>query len=289
MRRLDDAPFQTEDLLVGTAGTILALVRLYSVTRDSRYLAEARAAGDRLTRSALPAPEGEAGYYWEVTAPDHTLATAPYLGLLHGAAGIGLAMLELAGATAEDRYFRVAMGAAELLIAQARHRNIDPNEAAACGLESLCDPEALAWPRKLGDKPNVLQATCHGAGGICQFFVRLDRIQPDARYREVARGAAHTVAAQVDRETLSGLCHGLAGSGNTLLDAYQALGSSYFLDIARRCGSKLDRFRDPKRPGQYMMSSQGMVSPDMMLGYAGIGSLMLRLANPESAGEFILR
>jgi hypothetical protein len=282
MRRLRDAPFLTVDLLHGMAGTILSLLRLHAVSGESSYLADARAAGDELVRAALPAPKGNASCYWEVASADPGGMTAPYLGLLHGAAGIGLALAQLATAANEEHYLDVAMGAAELLLAQARH---PPARIADSGGS---EHGVLVWPRQLDDKSSGIQAHCHGAGGIGQFLLRLNRLVPDVRYREAAKGAAHTVAARREGEPHSCVCHGLSGIGNVLLDSYQMLGDPQFLALACNCAARLQRFGRAEQPGTYTMSIGGPVSPDLMLGYAGVGSFLLRLSNSDTAYELLL-
>jgi hypothetical protein len=269
VRRLRGTPFPTVDLMYGTAGTILALLRLHAVTGEPAYLADARAAGNEIVRAALPAPKDATGCYWEVASAAPSGAATPYLGLLHGAAGVGLALARLAEATGEERYLDIARRAAELLIAETRHT----------------DNGMLSWPRRLGDKEAGLQAHCHGAGGIGQFFLRLNRISPDRRYREAAEGAARTIAAGRESETRSCACHGISGTGHILLDCYQTFGDSAWLNLAHECGGRLQRFRHLEQPGVYCMNGEGAVSPDLMLGYAGAGSLLLRLANPETALE----
>jgi len=282
MRRLQGVSFATVDLTHGAAGTILALIDLHRVTGESVYLAEARTAGDELVRTALPGLRGCPGCYWDVAPASPGGSSLPYLGLLHGAAGIGLALAQLAGVTGEERYLDVAGGAAELLLAQARPGRAVTLEAGAA------DDDSLWWPRRLGDDAPGLQAHCHGAGGIGQFFLHLDGLEPDRRYRDAARGAARTVAAQRRHESRSCLCHGLAGTGHLLLDCYQAFGDPQWLELALECSVQLRRFRDPGRKGVYRMSREGVVSPDLMLGYAGVGSLLIRLINPETSEEIVL-
>lgn len=285
MRRLRGAPFTTVDLLYGAAGTILSLVRLHAVTGERGYLLDARDLGDQLVQSAESAPNG--GYYWDVAPPWPGEAHQPYLGMMHGVAGIGLALAELAAATGEEGYFGVATGAADLLLAEAR----------------VSDEGAMSWSRHLWDTSPGPQAHCHGAGGIGQFFLRMNRLAPDARYRDAAEGAARTLAAQMEAETRSGLCHGLSGTGNLLLNVYQALGGEQWLERARACGSRLQQFRvpapevslsqeggdgDAERGAVYAMHGEGASSPDLMLGYAGVGSFLLRLADPKTAPDLIL-
>ena len=282
MRRLKGAIPSTIDLFYGTAGTIVALMRLYRATGDSSYLKEARLAGDELIQRAIPAPRGGAGCYWDVPPATPPGANAPLLGLLHGAAGIGLALAQLTEETGEEKYCRVTSNVAELLLSQARPLFQEDFENGAS------EGRRLAWPRRLGDDSPGLQAVCHGAGGIAQFLVRLNSLTPDRRYKKAAEGAARTVFAQLRHETHSCLCHGLSGTGYVLLDCYQAYSEQSWLDLARDCGARLQVFRDPNQTGAYTTSLGGVASADLMLGYAGIGSLFLRLANPEASADLIL-
>lgn len=281
LRRLDGARFATIDVTHGVAGTLLALVHLHGATGEATYLERARAAGDVLVGAALPAPAGVGGCYWDVPPAAPSGAGEPYLGLLHGAAGIGLALARLADATGGEEYLDPARGAAELLLATAQRAPAVPSGA---------DPHAsaLAWPRRLGDEAPNLQAHCHGAGGIGHFLLQLDNLTPDERYRDAARGAALTIALERERESRSCLCHGLAGTGHLMLDCYQALGESRWLDLARDCGLRLAKFGDAGRPGVYRTGTGSIVAPDLMLGYAGVGSLLLRLADPLASPELVL-
>jgi hypothetical protein len=147
--------------------------------------------------------------------------------------------------------------------------------------------ERLTWPGHLDDTAEGLQAHCHGAGGIGQFFLWLDALVPHQRYRNAAERAACAIAAQRETETRAGICHGVSGTGHFMLDCYQRLGGSQWLAFARECGGRLQRFRIPERPGVYAMHNKGAVSPDLMLGYAGPGSFLLRLANVASASDLI--
>jgi lantibiotic modifying enzyme len=209
----------------------------------------------------------------------------PYLGLLHGSAGIALALAHLGRVTGEERFLVTATRAAELLLAQATSSptSVPGEEANEDMLLSW-----LTWPRHLGDKAPGLQAHCHGAGGIAQFFLCLERLVPDPRYRKAADVAARTVATQRGAETRSGICHGLSGTGHLMIDCYQAFGDPEWLVLARESGGRLEQFRVPERPGVYAMHGEHAVSPDLMLGYAGVGSLLVRLVDPTDAPDLIL-
>jgi lantibiotic modifying enzyme len=248
-------------------------------------LAEAGAAGDQVVAAALDAPEGGDGCYWEVVSATPGGPVIPYLGLLHGSAGIALALAHLGRVSGEERFLVTARRATELLLAQAT------SSATSFPGEEANEEESsswLTWPRHLGDKAAGLQAHCHGAGGIAQFFLCLDRLAPDPRYPKAAEIAARTVATQSGAETRSGICHGLSGTGHLMVDCYQAFGDPEWLVFARESGRRLQQFRVPERPGVYAMHGEHAVSPDLMLGYAGVGSLLLRLVDPTDAPDLIL-
>jgi hypothetical protein len=42
------------------------------------------------------------------------------------------------------------------------------------------------------------------------------------------------------------------------------------------------------RPGEYSINQGKAVSPDLMIGYAGVGGFQLRLADPAGAPEMVL-
>jgi lantibiotic modifying enzyme len=258
------------DLFNGAAGAAYFLTLLAQATGEEAYLRQACAAGDALVRAAQPAPGGAPGCFWQVPLPGSLARSLPYLGLLHGAAGIGLALHVLARASGEER-FRVTAGrAADFLLSQA-----------------IRMPDGgWRWPRFLGDPDAALQAHCHGAGGIGQFFLRLARDVNDARYVSAASGAAKTVASE-GRST-SDLCHGVAGDVAFFLDHYRATGERGHLEAARRAGQRLAGFQVSGQEGAYHTKRGSLIAPGLMTGYAGVGSIHLRLAHPESGQDPIV-
>jgi hypothetical protein len=269
-RRMIGVQFQTLDLFNGAAGAVYFLTALARETGEPSYLHQAREAADVLVEAARTPPNKAPGYFWHIPHPGALGRTVPFLGLLHGAAGIGLALSALAELTGDDKYHETALGAADFLLSQAQ---TGPNGA-------------WRWPRFVGDQEAVLQSHCHGAGGIGQFFLRLARQDGDPRYAEAAREAAKTIASEERSST--DLCHGIAADAAFFLDMYQALGHAEDLERARRAALQLSRFRDAEREGVYYTKLQGPISPGLMTGYAGIGALHLRLARPESEPDLLL-
>jgi hypothetical protein len=281
LRRLRGAASLTIDLMYGTAGTILGLLAMHAVTDDTQFLVEGRTLGDQLVAKALAERAGH-GCYWEIPSSAPGGPVIPHLGLLHGAAGVGLALAYLGSVTGDEHYIDTARRAAELLLAQAVAW---PAKPAVDNREG--EVELLIWPGHLDDTAKGLQAHCHGAGGIGQFFLWLDAFVGDPRYRGAATSAAGAIAARRADETRSGICHGVSGTGHFMLDCHQRFGGAQWLAHACECGGHLQRFRLQDRPGIYAMHGTEAVSPDLMLGYAGPGSFLLRLANATSASDLI--
>lgn len=254
-RRLKGVPFTTLDLLYGAAGFAVAHAELALATGDTKHLAEAKRAGSILLAAAEAGPQGR-GLVWRIPSNDPSLAPSSLLGLSHGAAGVGLALVYLYRATGDERFMAAAAGAAEMLIDQA----------------VVGGDEGWRWPRALGEDQLDHQAWCHGAAGIGVFFLQLYAIDQDKRWLTAVKGAAIATENEIESKERLGLCCGLAGDGSFLLDAAPALGGAW-LDLAARCGSRiLERIRSGRNP-----------SPDLMQGEAGIGAFMLRLARPDQA------
>ncbi|MDQ2638226.1 MAG: protein kinase [Actinomycetota bacterium] len=277
LRRLRGATCPTVDLMYGSAGTMLGSLACHAVTGEAEFLRDARTIGDHLLTTALPL-NGADGCCWEVLSAFPGGPVAPYLGLLHGSAGIGLALAQLADRTGDERYLRTTKAVAEHLKSQG---------IPATGRQAV-DGVAIAWPASVGEDRPRMQAQCHGAGGIGQFFLRLDRLVPDPSYQSTAQAAARAVIAQSCADTSSGICHGISGAGHLMLDCYQASGQPQWRTFAYEFAHSLAGFRVPDEPGKYFIQEGQTVSPDLMIGYAGVGSFLLRLANPADAPDPIL-
>lgn len=97
-----------------------------------------------------------------------------------------------------------------------------------------------------------------------------------------------TVMQRSARESRPGFCHGLSGAGHFLLDIYQCGHEARWLQAARECGERVIECRVSGHPGLYHINPEKAVSPDLMLGYAGVGSLLLRLKTPTGVPDLVL-
>jgi hypothetical protein len=272
-RRLRGVPIGSLDLVDGAAGLAIFLARLAEATGKRCYLDEALAVGELLIRAGRPAGDGTSGIYWPSAGGHGGVGRGrSLLGLAHGTAGIALALSELARVSGDERMTSTAHAAADFLLAEAY-----PHE-----LGGWC------WRENLLDESMRVQGQCHGAIGIGQFFVRLARLDPQERYLDAVRHAATTAVREMPYRPSPTLCHGLSGDGMLLLDYSATMNDPHFTKSVRECGSRLQRFRDPNRPGAYMSASGDQARPDLLVGDSGVGWFYLRFARPSVVGDPVL-
>jgi lantibiotic modifying enzyme len=252
------------DLLYGAAGTAVGLLALARLLDDPALTEAAASEGDRLLAAA--ASDGD-GLSW----PSEITAERNLTGFSHGAAGIAFALLELAGATGEDRY------------AEAAARAFDYEQAAF-------DDRARNWPdyrilpgSRGGGFPVLW---CHGAPGIALARLAALERTGDQRYRTQAEAALATTRAALERDARHAgasmsLCHGVAGNAEVLAEGARRLGGGWagagalVDDVA---ASAADRYA---ASGRWPSGAGSTDAPGLMIGLAGVGRFYLRRARPE--------
>ncbi|HEY0735246.1 MAG TPA: type 2 lanthipeptide synthetase LanM family protein [Herpetosiphonaceae bacterium] len=257
-RRLDrDSHF---DIISGAAGAILALLGLYHCTGAPSALAVAVQCGDHVLAAALPMKHGSG---WLVPT-----ATQPMAGFAHGAAGMALALHQLALASSNERFRRAALDA----LAYER---------------SLFVPEHGNWPdlrftqasdRIGASDTRFTVAWCHGAPGIGLSRLHLLPHLDDPALRGEIEAALHTT-----REHGFGLnhslCHGDLGNLELLLEAGENLPDPRWRIETQRFASMI--VESIETNGWRSGLPLGVESPGLMTGLAGIGYGLLRLAAPN--------
>jgi type 2 lantibiotic biosynthesis protein LanM len=244
------------DLLSGVAGCAVALLGEYQQTAEARLLEVAKRCGERLLATAVPCPGGGVG--WKSPAGE-----VPLAGYSHGAAGIVQALLELASATGDKRYRDMARQA----LAHER---------------SLFVPEQGNWRdlREAGkaptDTPQAFMSTwCHGAPGIA-----LGRLVSLRHLNEpTLRVEIETALATTQRAGFGGnhsLCHGDVGNLEVLALAGERLGEPRWTHAALRRAAEV--LAQGQASGWRCGLPQGAETPGLMMGLAGIGYGLLRLA-----------
>lgn len=255
------------DILAGAAGCIAGLLGLYRHAPSEQARAAALQCGDRLIATAQPMPQGIG---WA------TLGQTPLAGFSHGAAGIALALLELAALTGVERFRTTALGAIEYE-------------------RSLLRPDAGNWldlrPAESPDQrtntaqPRFMTAWCNGAPGIGLARLHGLRHVDDAAARaEIAVALETTMAAGFGRN--HSLCHGDLGNLETLLVASQVLDDPRWPAQVNRMAAVI--LASMERDGWWCANPLGVETPGLMTGLAGIGYELLRLAEPGRVPSVLL-
>lgn len=250
---------ENNDLIAGASGCLIALLTLHEVRPSDRLLASAVQCGERLLARARPM---ERGLGWHLKAAGPT----PLAGLSHGVAGIAWPLLRLAAETG-DRQFR---------------------ETALAALEyerSLYNPEKRNWPDlregttlEEAMESHSVWAWCHGAPGVgLGRLASLPYLDDTSVREEIETAVESTIQNGFGKSHC--LCHGDLGNLEVVTLAAERLGRPDWALWARcAAGGILAGIRE----SGWLFGLPGRAEPPgMMIGLAGIGYGLLRLAAPE--------
>ncbi|MCP3100113.1 type 2 lantipeptide synthetase LanM family protein [Myxococcus sp. K15C18031901] len=241
------------DLLDGAAGSILALAALHHVAPSDAVLAVARRCGEHLLTHARPQARG-LGWYSRLE-PDAALT-----GLAHGASGIAQALLTLHGLTGEQRFRDAGLKAVDYE-------------------RSLFVPERSNWPDLRGRpvEPRFKTSWCHGSTGIgLSRLATLAHLDDALVHQEVDAALHDTLSQGLGRDHSP--CHGDAGSLELLLASRERPGRGAAHPELERWGATL--VASGERHGWLSGVPLGVETPGFMVGLAGTGYTLLRLAEP---------
>lgn len=244
------------DVIGGCAGTIAGLAA-WAALRPGAAVTDALArCADRLVDSAVPQPAGGVG--WVPRALAETVKR-PLAGFAHGASGIAWALGRAGTVLGDERLPTLARAALDY-----EH--------------TLFDADAGNWRdvRMDGspDGPSHPVYWCHGAAGIALARIELCALLDDVTRLPEERA---TALATVVRDGFGGnfsLCHGDLGNADVLLLAGEAARDA----ALRHAAVILDGLEER---GWVCGMPRGVHSPSLMVGVAGIGFGLLRLAAPD--------
>ena len=264
--RLDPTPAAT-DVITGSAGVIPFMLRVH-VRYGFPWAADAaHRHGAALVASAH---RTEDGCSWATMPPTEGCENRNLTGYSHGASGIGVALLELATITGDPTFgetARLAM-AYEQRWFSPRHGNWPDFREMQLNTPESQWPYSVAW--------------CHGAPGIALARLRAWQLTQQPAYREQAmtalRTTASTVAATAPGVGAWCLCHGTAGNADVLLSGSAVLGEASWRQAAEQAAMRgIDTYEHADLPWPPGVNG-GVENPSLMLGTAGVGWFMLRLA-----------
>ena len=240
------------DVMGGSAGAILGLLRLYRDTQSSDVLKRAIKCGEYLLRQPRIGPEGHRGWSGQGSGP-HGLN-----GMSHGAAGFAYALASLSAATGRDEFAKAA--------------------SECIAFENLSyDAERSNWPDLRGDgEPGWPCQWCHGAPGI--GLARIAMTKRGGLDAKLLATDIRNALVGVERGwpgPLDTLCCGALGSIEFFCEAGSALGRSDLRELAsRRLMSLLEAATST---GDYRWNSGNrQFNLGLFRGLAGVGYTSLR-------------
>ena len=266
-------PRGEHDLMSGCAGAIVGLLALRHLLDAERLLDVAVLHGDALLEAAL---KSGATMSW----PSPGSPGAPGLtGFSHGAAGIAVALFELAMAADEPRYR-------------------DAGEAALAYERDLFDPAVGNWPdlrvtsRSLTDEKAAFATYwCHGAPGIALSRLRVLELGAAPAALEDAELALAATQRGIADALASGLmyyslCHGLAGNAEILIEGSKLIPSLAANGVAAATAG-IDTYHARGVP--WPLGVNGGANPALFPGLAGVGWFYLRLGDRTVPSVLLIR
>ena len=203
-----NANHPSNELAIGTPGTLLAATALCEQTGDARLRDAADESAANLLRDIRFEPEYGCKLWTQVFG-----ASTAMVGLGHGFAGNVCALLRAGHARALEPEIE---------------RTLDETALVEDGLANW--PQSVGPPRPGRTAPLV--QICHGAPGVIVALARLAP-SPDSRVEELLRMGGELTWRAGPLAKGSGLCHGTAGNGYAFLTLYVRTGERVWLERAR--------------------------------------------------------
>jgi hypothetical protein len=201
---------ESNELFVGTPGTLLVAAALLEQTGDPRLSELVRESGRRVLGELHHDTERGCALWTQVY-----FARPPikYVGLAHGFFGNALALLRA--------------GCERVLEAEIE-RTLERTAVVADGFSN--------WPFCVGEPPpdraSPLVQLCHGAPGVIVALARLAP-RPGSRVEELLRMGGELTWRAGPLAKGSNLCHGTAGNGYAFLSLFRRTGERLWLERAR--------------------------------------------------------
>jgi type 2 lantibiotic biosynthesis protein LanM len=250
------------DIIGGSAGAILCLLRLYRDGRSEAVLRRAVKCGEHVIAQSQVGQQGHRSWVGQGSGQ------RALNGMSHGAAGFAYALASLSSATGRDDFAQAAAGCIEFE-------------------NSSFNAERANWPDLRGDAPAWPCQWCHGATGIGLARIGMARqagMTTPAVKRDVQlalEGVQLARPAPIDT-----LCCGTLGSIEFFCEAANTLGRNDLHDLA------LQRLADvlvsAASHGDYRWNSgNGRFNLGLFRGCSGVGYTALRRVDDSIANILI--
>jgi hypothetical protein len=211
----DNRDNETNELLWGSPGTMLAALAMHRVTGDERWAQLWRSSADELWARWTPTEEGTHLWTQQLYGRERVL-----VGAGHGFAGNALALL-------------------------AGRRRLDPDRDAELDRRIVATASALAvredgvanWAPQVGEglsigEHGIRVQWCHGAPGMVTSLAAAAR--DDESFTDLLLEGGELIWQAGPLAKGPGLCHGTAGNGLAFLALFERTGDERWLERARR-------------------------------------------------------
>jgi type 2 lantibiotic biosynthesis protein LanM len=244
------------DVIAGSAGAILCLLRLYQDTQEQDTLDRAVKCGAHLLAQQRVGPPGRRT--WRGPAPDARALN----GMSHGAAGFAYALSSLAAVTGRERF---AVAATECIEFE----------------RSGYDAERCDWKDFRVREPHWRSQWCHGAVGI--GLARLGMTKRGTPGADALAADIRNALAGADRGWpghVDTLCCGAAGSVELASEAGKILERSDLCELSSR--RLLAVLQNKASTGDFRWSGGARrFNVGLFRGLAGVGYTCLRQVDPS--------
>lgn len=259
---------ETTDIIAGSAGIGLFLLRAARDLKDTAFRELAIQAGYRLIELGIPEA---GGMKWKMSPSFARLMP----NFSHGTAGIAYFLATLYQETKRREFLDAAIAGAQYLKAIAK------NDGDSC----------LVFHNEPDGKDLYYLGWCHGPVGTARLFYRLYQITGDRGWMDsVKRFARGVIKSGIPEQQTPGFwnnvsqCCGSAGVAEFLLSLHRVTGDPTYLDFSRRVAAQLLAKATLDRDGMRWIQAEHRVRPELLVaqtgymqGAAGIGMLLLHL------------
>ena len=251
------------DIISGAAGTIVGLIKLYNITKDTKILDICNSSADHLL---LNRKESPSGYRVWKTSDHHFLG-----GFSHGVSGIAYALLKLYGLTDNKSYLEAAKEALayeDTLFVEKFGNWLDVRVSAG---------------RPEHDK--FMSSWCHGAPGIGLSKAGTLSILDGEDIRKYINIAMNTTinASSFDRDHL---CCGNMGRADVLFTAGIKLDRSDLKEKGLQQAARI--LSGAEKRGAFNFGTEGQFNLSFFQGISGTGYEFLRMNHPDRIPSVLL-
>ncbi|MCP4724332.1 MAG: hypothetical protein GY863_04830, partial [bacterium] len=215
---------QVADIISGTAGTGMFMIKAAEILNEPGYLETAVQAGVFLIDQAI---EEEDGHKWPIYKGYNTI----YPNFSHGTSGIAYYLALLYKKTGDQQFLDIAVKGADWLI----NNRENPGEGAA-------------WYHHEPDGKDLYYVGyCHGPPGTARLFYQLYLDTEDEKWMDLVRESAKWLMntdlheKEHDGYWNVSLCCGTAGIGDFFANMYKITGNRIYYDWADQMVSELSK------------------------------------------------